>query len=300
MTDLRFDGRVAIVTGAGHGLGRSHALELAARGAKVVVNDLGGRVDGSVEGDSEPPAASVAEEIIAKGGHAVADASDVSTEDGAESLVDAAMERYGRVDVVVNNAGILRDRSFKNISVTEWDAVIGVHLRGSFLVSRAAFAHLREHGYGRIVNTTSPTGLFGNFGQSNLAAATMGVVGLTKSLAIEGASYDVAVNVIAPLAYTRMTEDLFPAESAADLAPKHVTPVVVWLAHDDCPSTGEIYSVGGGRVARIFVAEGPGVRLPGATAETIADNWPDINAERPYVIPRNLGEQTETHLRSRR
>ncbi|RCV51125.1 SDR family oxidoreductase [Marinitenerispora sediminis] len=301
MTDLRFDGRVAVVTGAGQGLGRSHALELAARGAKVVVNDVGGRVDGTAEpAGGEGPAADVVERIRGNGGTAVADTSDVATEDGAQALVDTALEAYGRVDIVVNNAGILRDRSFKNITVAEWDAVVGVHLRGSFLVARAAFCHLREHGYGRIINTASPSGLFGNFGQSNYAAAKMGVVGLTRALAIEGAQYDITANAIAPVAYTRMTEDRFPAEAAERLGPEHVSPLVAWLAHEDCSTTGEVYTVGGGRIARVFVAEGPGVLLPGATAEDILDNWPDINAERPFVIPHSLAEHTEGHLQGLR
>jgi NAD(P)-dependent dehydrogenase (short-subunit alcohol dehydrogenase family) len=295
MAELRFDGRVAIVTGAGHGLGRSHALELAARGAKVVVNDVGAAADGS-RGDEPAPAESVAEEIRARGGSALADDADVATEDGAGSLVDAALDAYGRVDVVVNNAGILRDRSFKNITAADWDAVIGVHLRGTFLVTRAVFGHLRENGYGRIVNTTSPSGLFGNFGQSNSAAAKMGVIGLTKTLALEGAAYDITANAIAPVAYTRLTEDLFPPGARELLSPERVSPLVAWLAHEDCETTGETYSVGGGRVARVFVAVGPGAVLADGSAEALRDTWPDVNAERPYVIPRNLGEQIEAHF----
>ncbi|GAA3751027.1 NAD(P)-dependent dehydrogenase (short-subunit alcohol dehydrogenase family) [Spinactinospora alkalitolerans] len=290
MTELRFDGRVAIVTGAGQGLGRAHALGLAARGAKVVVNEA----DGAAE--TGGAAAEVVEQIRGKGGSALAHTGDIATEEGAQSLVEEALDVFGRVDVVVNNAGILRDKSFKNITVAEWDDVVNMHLRGSFLVSRAAFSHLREHGYGRIINTTSPSGLFGNFGQSNYSAAKMGVVGLTKSLSIEGAKYDITANAIAPVAYTRMTEDAFPAEAATRLRPEQVTPLVVWLAHEDCTTTGEVYSVGGGRVARVFVAEGPGVVIPDAGAEDIHDNWPDINAESPYVIPRNLAEQAQVHL----
>ncbi|GAA3980762.1 SDR family NAD(P)-dependent oxidoreductase [Thermobifida alba] len=286
MGELRFDGRVAVITGAGHGLGRSHALGFAARGAKVVVNDLDAQA-----------AATVAARIRTHGGSALVHTADISTEEGAQSLIEKATDTFGRVDVIVNNAGILRDRSFKNISPREWDEVLAVHLRGSFLVSHAAFGHLREYGYGRIVNTTSPSGLFGNFGQSNYSAAKMGVVGLTKTLAIEGAKYDINANAIAPIAYTRMTEDLFPADAAAVLSPEKVTPLVLWLAHEDCPTTGEVYSVGGGRIARVFVAEGPGVVLERGTAEEVQDNWPDINAERPYVIPRNLAEQTDLHIR---
>ncbi|MFC4560383.1 SDR family oxidoreductase [Nocardiopsis mangrovi] len=298
MAELRFDGRVAVVSGAGHGLGRSHALELAARGAKVVVNDLGARVDGrhDVDGTGVSAAEAVAEEIRAKGGTAIADGGDVATEEGARSLIESAIEAFGRVDIVVNNAGILRDKAFKNITCTDWDDVLAVHLRGTFLVTQAAFGRLRENGYGRIVNTTSLAGLFGNFGQSNYAAAKMGIIGLTKTLAIEGSKYDITANAIAPVAFTRMTEDLFPPGARELLSPEKVTALVVWLAHEDCETSGETYSVGGGRVARVFVAEGPGAVIGDAGAEALRDNWPDVNAERPYVVPRNLAEQTEVHF----
>ncbi|MDA8370885.1 MAG: SDR family oxidoreductase [Nocardiopsaceae bacterium] len=302
MAELRFDGRVAIVTGAGHGLGRSYALELAARGAKVLVNDVGAGVDGT-PGTGDEGGACPAERVVAeargRGGTAEADNQDVSTEDGAQSLVDSAVDTFGRVDIIVNNAGILRDRSFKNITAQDWDAVISVHLRGTFLVSHAAFAHMRENGYGRIVNTTSPAGLFGSFGQSNYAAAKMGVIGLTKTLAVEGAKYDITANAIAPAAYTRMTDDMLPAGAQDFLSPERVTPAVVWLAHEDCETTGETYSVGGGRVARVFVAEGPGAAMRHGTPEELRDNWPEVNAERPYVIPRNVTEQMHAHYQKR-
>ncbi|CAM4046110.1 SDR family NAD(P)-dependent oxidoreductase [Nocardiopsis rhodophaea] len=285
MTDLRLDGRVAVVTGAGRGLGRSHALGLAARGARLVVNDADGEA-----------AARVAGEIRDNGGHAVDDDGDISTEEGADTLVDTAIEAYGRTDIVVNNAGMLRDRAFRNITVAEWDAVVGVHLRGTFLVSRAAFGPMRENGYGRIITTISPSGLFGNFGQTNYAAANMGVVGLTKTLAIEGAEYDITANAIAPVAYTRLTEDLVPSSARETLAPGRVTPLVLWLVHEDCETTGEIYSVGGGRVARVFVAEGPGAAPPDNSPEALRDCWPDVNAERPYVVPRNLAEHAGEYL----
>jgi NAD(P)-dependent dehydrogenase (short-subunit alcohol dehydrogenase family) len=291
MTELRFDERVAVVTGAGHGLGRQHALELAARGAKVVVNDLGGDVHGG--GASGGPAQEVVDEITKNGGQAVADAGNVATEEGAQGIVQSALDAFGKVDIVVNNAGILRDKSFKNMSAAEFDAVIAVHLRGSFLVAKAAWSHLREQGYGRIVNTSSPSGLFGNFGQANYSAAKMGLVGLTKTLAIEGAKYGVKVNAIAPVAYTRMTEDLFPPEFAGRLGVELVTPLVAWLAHESVEATGETYSVGGGRIARVFVAEGAGfAKKDGLTIEDVRDNWQQINAESPYIVPKNIGEQT--------
>ncbi|WP_242901220.1 SDR family oxidoreductase [Actinomadura terrae] len=290
MAELRFDGRVAVVTGAGHGLGRRHALELAARGARVVVNDLGG--DRSGVGASAGPAREVVDEIAAAGGEAVADAGDVATVEGARAIVQTALEAFGRIDIVVNNAGILRDRSFKNMTPEEFDAVIAVHLRGSFLVTSAAWPHLRERGYGRVVNTSSPAGLFGNFGQANYAAAKMGLVGLTRTLAQEGAKYGIGVNAIAPLAWTRMTEDLLPAEFADRLGPDQVAPLVAYLVHEDNAATGEVYTVGGGRVAKVFVAEGPGYVQAGTlSAEDVRDNWAAINAAEPITVPRNMGEQ---------
>ncbi|QBI52697.1 SDR family NAD(P)-dependent oxidoreductase [Streptomonospora litoralis] len=298
MADLRFDGRVAIVTGAGLGLGRAHALELGARGAKVVVSehtedsgDSGGEDSGSVEAAEE-----VAERIRSAGGAAAVSVGDITHEEGAHSLVDTAVNTYGRVDIVVNSAGVLRDRAFRNIGTDEWDTVVGLHLRGTFLVTRAAFGHMRGNGYGRIVNTASPAALFGNFGQTNFAAAKMGVIGLTKTLSIEGARYDITANAIAPLARTPLTEKMFPDFSEALLAPERVSPAVVWLAHEDCETSGEVYSVIGGRVARIFLAEGPGAELGEGTAEDLRDIWPDVNAERPYVIPRDFSEQARKHL----
>jgi NAD(P)-dependent dehydrogenase (short-subunit alcohol dehydrogenase family) len=291
MAELRFDGRVAIVTGAGQGLGRQHALELASRGAKVVVNDLGGALDGS--GSSAGPAAAVVEEIVGKGGEAVANTDNVATAEGAEAIVRTALDTFGRLDIVINNAGILRDKSFKNMAPEEFDQVIAVHLRGSFLVTHAAWPHLREQGYGRVVMTSSPAGLFGNFGQANYSSAKMGLVGLTKTLAAEGAKYDIKVNAIAPIAWTRMTEDLFPPEFKDKLSVELVTPVVTWLAHESNQSSGETYSVGGGRVARVFVAEGPGfTKKDGLSVEDIRDNWQQINETDPYLVAKNIGEQT--------
>jgi NAD(P)-dependent dehydrogenase (short-subunit alcohol dehydrogenase family) len=290
MSELRFDGRVAIVTGAGHGLGRQHALELAARGAKVVVNDLGGDVKG--DGASSGPAQEVVEEIKKEGGEAVANGGNVATEEGARSIVQSALDTFGKVDIVINNAGILRDKSFRNMSAAEFDGVIAVHLRGSFLVAQAAWEHLRNQAYGRIVNTSSPAGLFGNFGQANYSTAKMGLIGFTKTLSIEGAKYGIKANAIAPVAYTRMTSDLFPAEFADKLGVDKVTPLVVFLAHESNESTGETYTVGGGRIARAFVAEGPGwVKKDGLSVEDVAENWTAINAEAPYIVPANPGEQ---------
>jgi NAD(P)-dependent dehydrogenase (short-subunit alcohol dehydrogenase family) len=291
MAELRFNGRVAIVTGAGQGLGRQHALELAARGARVVVNDLGGALDGS--GSSTGPAAAVVEEIKKNGGEAVANTDNVATTEGAQAIVQTALDAFGKVDIVVNNAGILRDKSFRNMAPEEFDQVIAVHLRGSFLVTHAAWPHLREQAYGRVVMTSSPAGLFGNFGQANYSSAKMGLVGLTKTLAAEGAKYNIKVNAIAPIAWTRMTEEMFPPEYKDKLSVELVTPVVAWLVHESNEGTGETYSVGGGRVARVFVAEGPGFTGEnGLSVEDVRDNWQQINEIEPYLLAKNINEQT--------
>ncbi|MEV5559164.1 SDR family NAD(P)-dependent oxidoreductase [Nonomuraea wenchangensis] len=279
---LRFDDRVAIVTGAGHGLGRSHALLLAERGAKVVVNDLGGALDGT--GASAGPAAEVAELINKNGGQAIANAGNIATPEGARAVVDAAVDAFGKVDIVINNAGILRDKSFGKMTVEEFDAVLAVHVRGSFLVSLAAYPIMKAAGYGRVVNTSSPAGLFGNFGQANYSTAKMGLVGLTKTLGIEGARSGIRANAIAPVAWTRMTESLLPAEFEAKFTPERVSALVAYLTHDSCEVSGEVFTVGAGRVARVFVAEGPGWKTDDITPEAIADNWESIMAEQPYVL----------------
>jgi len=296
MSELRFDGRVAVITGAGHGLGRSHALSLAERGAKVVVNDLGGALDGT--GASAGPAAEVVELIRKAGGEATASTDNVATPDGAQAIVRTAIDTYGRLDIVVNNAGILRDRSFGKMSVEEFDQVLAVHVRGSFLVGRAAFPYLKEQGYGRIVNTTSPAGLFGNFGQANYSTAKMGLVGLTKTLGIEGARAGIKANAIAPIAWTRMTEELLPAEFEAKFTAERVSALVTFLAHEACETSGEVFSVGGGRIARVFVAEGPGWRQDDHTVEDIRDNWEAILAEQPYLTPTTLGEQATASMKA--
>jgi NAD(P)-dependent dehydrogenase (short-subunit alcohol dehydrogenase family) len=288
MADLGFDGKVAIVTGAGGGLGRSHALELARRGALVVVNDLGGSVDGT--GSATTAAQAVVDEIKAAGGEAVANYDSVATPEGGASIVQTALDTFGGVHIIVNNAGILRDSSFKNMDKDKLEPVLDVHLKGAFYVTQPAWSHFREQNYGRIVNTSSAAGIFGNFGQANYGAAKMGLVGLTRVLAVEGAKNNIKVNVIAPVAKTRMTEDLL-GPVADKLLPETVTPVVVFLAHEDVPVTGEVYSVGGGRVARIFTAVTPGITDPKLTAEGVRDGFTQIRDEAGYKVPANLTEE---------
>jgi NAD(P)-dependent dehydrogenase (short-subunit alcohol dehydrogenase family) len=295
MTDLGFDGRVAIITGAGGGLGQQHALLLASRGAQVVVNDVGGSVSG--EGSDKGPADAVVEEIRGLGGEAVSDNHSVSTAEGGEAIVQTAMDAFGRVDIVVNNAGILRDKTFQNMTPELLDPVLDVHLKGAFYVTRPAWMRMREQGYGRIVNTSSNAGILGNFGQTNYGAAKMGLVGLTRVLAAEGAKYNIKVNALAPLARTRMTEDLL-GEAVALLEPKLVSPVMAWLVHEDVPVTGEIYSVGGGRVARFFIGMTQGYYNRELTVEDVRDHFDQVRDETNYQVPAGLADELRVVLRT--
>jgi NAD(P)-dependent dehydrogenase (short-subunit alcohol dehydrogenase family) len=288
MADLVFDGKVAIVTGAGGGLGRSHALELARRGALVVVNDLGGSVDGT--GSGTTAAQAVVDEIKAAGGEAVANYDSVATPEGGQAIVQTALDTFGRIDVVVNNAGILRDASFKNMDADKVNPVLDVHLKGAFNVTQPAWEHMRTQSYGRIVNTSSGAGIFGNFGQTNYGAAKMGLVGLTRVLAVEGAKHNIKVNAVAPLARTRMTEDIL-GPMAEKVAPEQITPVVAYLAHEDVPVTGEIYSVGGGRVARVFIGVTQGIVDHGLTPEMVSDRFDEIRDETGYQVPGELNDE---------
>ena len=274
MADVSFENRVVIVTGAGNGLGKAYALELGKRGAKVVVNDLGGAVDGSGSGNS--PADDVVNEIIENGGEAVANYDSVATKDGGESIVQTAVDSFGTVDAVINNAGILRDESFANMTEEEFSLIIEVHLKGTYFVTQPAFKIMKENNYGRIVNVASPSGLFGNFGQTNYGAAKMGIVGLTNVLAIEGAKYNIKVNVIAPTAYTRMTEALLPEDVGKLFSAELVTPMVTYLASEACEPTHEIFGVAAGRFARIGIITHEGYVNTQATAEDIASNIEEI------------------------
>ncbi|MCA1960029.1 MAG: SDR family NAD(P)-dependent oxidoreductase, partial [Desulfomonile sp.] len=256
---VRFDDRVAVVTGAGAGLGRTYALELARRGAKVVVNDLGGARDGS--GGSTGPADKVVEEIRTMGGEAVASYDSVATAEGGEAIINKAIESFGRVDIVINNAGILRDKTLLKMEPSEWESVMSVHLDGAYNVTRPAFLKMREQGYGRIVVTSSSAGLYGNFGQSNYSAAKMALVGFMNSLKLEGEKYNIKVNTIAPIAATRLTEDVLPPDLFDKLKPEFVTPLVIYLCSEQCPVTGRIYNAGAGYFSRAEVVTGRAVTV---------------------------------------
>jgi NAD(P)-dependent dehydrogenase (short-subunit alcohol dehydrogenase family) len=292
MSELGFDGKVALITGAGGGLGRQHALLLAARGALVVVNDLGGAVDGT--GSDVGAAQRVVDEIKAAGGDAAADTNSVATREGGEAIVQTALDAFGRIDIVVNNAGILRDKSFGNMTPEMVDAVLDVHLRGAFHVTQPAWQHLREQGYGRIVSTSSASGLFGNFGQANYGAAKMGLVGFTRVLAVEGAKYNIKANAVAPLALTRMTEPLL-GPLGAKVAPEFVSPLVCYLAHDSCEATGRVFSAGGGRIAEVFIAETKGWYSPELSPEAVAEHWGEITDREDYAVPANTPEETSLY-----
>ena len=287
---IRFDDKVAMVTGAGGGLGRAHALEFARRGAKVVVNDLGGSVDGT--GGSSNAAESVVAEIIADGGEAIANGASVTDDAGVEHLIGAAMSAYGRIDVLVNNAGILRDRTILNMTVEDFEAVIDVHLMGTVKPTRAVWPIMREQEYGRVIVTTSSSGLYGNFGQSNYGAAKLSVVGLINTLKLEGQKYSIHCNAVAPVAYTRMTSDLFPPEAEQLMTPERVTPAVIYLAGEDAPN-GVILCAGAGVFAKTEIIESHGAYLgKNASAEDIARNWDKIADMSDAKTPFMGGEQT--------
>ena len=289
MSQVSFENRTVIVTGAGNGLGKAYALELGSRGARVVVNDLGGAVDGS--GSGSTPADEVVNEIIANGGEAVANYDSVATKEGGESIVQTAIDNFGTVDAVVNNAGILRDKSFAKMEEEDLNAIIDVHLKGTFFVCQPAFIQMKEQGYGRFVNVSSPSGLFGNFGQLNYGAAKMGIVGLTNVLAIEGAKYNIKANVIAPNAATRMTEELFGEDMSKLLTVDNITPLVVYLASEQCDVTHEIFSAGGGRFARIGISTDVGYFNASAKAEDILANIGEIRDLSNPIYPTSLADE---------
>ncbi|MEL7311082.1 MAG: SDR family oxidoreductase [Pseudomonadota bacterium] len=273
---IRFDDQVVIVTGAGGGLGRCHALEFARRGAKVVVNDLGGARDGT--GGSASPAEQVVAEIEALGGEAIADGANVTKPDEVEAMVQTAMERWGRIDVLVNNAGILRDKTFAKMELGDFETVVDVHLIGSVVCTKAVWEIMRQQQYGRIMMTSSSSGLYGNFGQSNYGAAKLGLVGFMNTLHLEGMKYNIHVNTLAPVAATRMTEDLMGEDVLAALQPELVTPAVIFMCSKDAGSR-QIIAAGAGGFARAAIIESEGILLTGdeATAENLAARWEEAS-----------------------
>jgi NAD(P)-dependent dehydrogenase (short-subunit alcohol dehydrogenase family) len=299
--DLRFDGQVAVITGAGGGLGKQYALLLAARGARIVVNDTGGSVTG--DGSSADAASVVAEQIRQQGGEAVADKHSVTSPEGGMAIIDTAVGTWGRVDIVVNNAGIVGDAPFADMTPERFEPLLDVHLKGAFHVTRPAWKVMREQRYGRIVNTCSAAGILGAEGMSNYGAAKTGLIGFTRVLAAEGAGHDIKVNAIAPIAYTRMlahsieiTEKPEDASEQAvldelvgqylqKLDPALVAPVVAFLAHRDCPVSGEIYTVGAGHVARFFIGRTRGFYSPALSIEDVRDHLDEIRDEAGYTVP---------------
>jgi NAD(P)-dependent dehydrogenase (short-subunit alcohol dehydrogenase family) len=290
MSEIRFDDRVAIITGAGNGLGRGYAHYLSARGARIVVNDLGGGTDG--DGDSSRAADQVVEEIVSAGGEATANYDSVASAEGGQAIVETALKAYGKVDIVINNAGILRDASLAKMSAENFDILIDVHLKGAFYVTQPAFKVMRESGYGRVVYTASGAGVFGNFGQANYAAAKMGLVGLSNVTAIEGAKYNILSNVVTPIARTRLTENVM-GTSGDMYAPEYVAPLVAYLVSEACELTHEIFNVGAGRYSRIFVASAAGWKASEnehPSVEDIRDQLAKIRATDEFIIPANATE----------
>jgi len=292
MAKIDFTGRVAIVTGAGAGLGRQYALDLGKRGAKVVVNDLGGTRDGT--GSSDSAANKVVDEIKALGGQAVPNYDNVATVKGGENIVKTAIDAFGKVDILINNAGILRDKSFTKMEEENRDAVMGVHLKGAYCVTRPAFANMRENNYGRIVMTTSGAGLFGNFGQTNYAAAKMGLIGLTNVLKLEGAKNNIKTNVIVPVAASRLTEDVLPPQFFEKMKPDFISPAVLYLCSEQCQDSGMIINATLGYFSRTAIVTGPGailsdgVKIP--EPEEVMASWDKIKSiESPKYFDQ-LGE----------
>jgi NAD(P)-dependent dehydrogenase (short-subunit alcohol dehydrogenase family) len=278
MSKINFADRVAIVTGAGGGLGRNYAIELAKRGAKVIVNDLGGSRDGM--GSSPSAADHVVEEIKALGGEAVPNYNNVATPEGGENIVRAALDAFGKLDILINNAGIIVDCTFSKMDEKKWDPVVAVHLKGTFCVTKPAFAHMIQKGYGRIVMTTSGSGLLGNFGQTNYASAKMGVVGFANVLKLKGAKYNIKTNVIAPIAGTRLTADVVPPEIFRRMKVDFVTPAVLYMCSEQCQDSGVIINAGLGYFSRSAIMTGEGVILSDGdkipTPEEIMENWGSI------------------------
>ena len=290
---ISFAGKVAIITGAGGGLGRAHALHLAKLGARVVVNDLGGSLDGT--GGNSEASEKVVAEIKAAGGEAIANGASVSDDAGVAHLVKQTMDAFGRIDVLVANAGILRDKSFAKMEIKDFDAVMAVHVMGTVKPAKAIWQIMRDQQYGRIVVTTSSTGLYGNFGQTNYGCAKLGLVGFMNTLKLEGAKDNIKVNAICPVAGTRMTENLMPPEMVQALKPEYVTPAVVYLVSEEAP-TGMIVSAAAGAFSAAQIVESKGINLGhGATADTIAENWAKIT-DFTGAKHLNMGNEHSAHF----
>lgn len=287
MADISFEGRVAIVTGAGAGIGKAHALELARRGAKVVVNDLGGARDGS--GSGTAAADEVVGEIKAAGGEAAPNYDSVSTMEGGQNIVKTAVDNYGKVDILINNAGILRDKTMLKMSEAEWDAVLDVHLKGAFCVTQPAVKVMRENEYGRIVLTSSMSGLYGNFGQANYGSAKMGLFGFMNTVKLETAKYDIKINTIAPNAISRMTEDVFPPAMAEKMRPQFNTPMALYLCSEEMQESGTVIVMGAGWYGRTALVVSPGACIGDAkrdiAVEEIRDNWDKITDLEKAEVP---------------
>jgi NAD(P)-dependent dehydrogenase (short-subunit alcohol dehydrogenase family) len=289
-----FEGRVAAITGAGRGIGRAYALLLASRGARVVVNDVGGSIQGL--GSDAGVAARVAAEIATAGGSAIPDQNDVAAPSGAQALIDAAVDNFGRLDILINNAGIMQWAGLPDVDQENVERHLAVHVLGSFNTTRAAWPHMVEQGYGRIVMTTS-SGIFGLPKNLSYATAKGGVIGLTRSIATMSEVHGIKVNLIAPAAMTRMAgPDADPDDTSSPMAPGQVAPLMAFLAHEACPVNGELYAAGAGRFARIFIASTPGYVAMGATVEDVAEHWDEINREEGYVVPRDLPEWSASFL----
>ena len=283
---LSFENRVVVVTGAGNGLGRSHALLFGSLGANVVVNDLGG--SGAGEGSDASVADGVVAEIKASGGDAVANPDSVT--DG-DKIIQCALDNFGRVDVVINNAGILRDKSFHKMTDEDWDLVYQVHLQGAFKVSRAAFPHMRDQGYGRFVMTTSAAGIYGNFGQANYSACKLALHGLSQTIAVEGRSKGIHSNTIAPIAASRMMGTVMSEDAMALLRPECVSPLVAWLSHESCESTGDLFEVGAGWMSRLRWQRSQGAYFnpAGFSIDEVADAWDNVNDFDNPLYPDSIG-----------
>jgi NAD(P)-dependent dehydrogenase (short-subunit alcohol dehydrogenase family) len=289
-----FEGRVAVITGSGRGIGRAYALLLASRGARVVVNDLGGSMQGV--GVDAVVAETVVSEIEAAGGTALADENDVASAQGAQALIDATVDRFGRLDILINNAGIIKWAGLPDVDLDNLERHLAVHVLGSFNTTRAAWPHMVEQGYGRIVMTTS-SGVFGLPKNLSYATAKGGVIGLTRSIATMSEAHGIKVNLIAPAALTRMAgPDADPDDNSSPMAPGQVAPLVAFLAHEACPVNGELYAAGAGRFARIFIASTPGYVAAEPTIEDIARHWDEINDEKGYIVPRDLPDWSTSFL----